>query len=447
MRHQSLQPFVGTASLSSPLEVGADRADAAAKTLEAVLAKAGCRVVSFGSITTADEARRAGRKAAENHIEAVAFVPVCWYEDYYVLDFLEECSVPVFLWPLPGMETGALCGAQQQTLYLKKLGHPYEAAFGTLEDAASLKKGISFLRAAALKAKLRRARIGFAGQRVVGMTDTAVDEHMLKKAVGPRIVPLAVPGILEEAKKEAASEAAEELWRELRGRAGRTESADEDGVLSVSVYRVLKKLAEENGLNALTVGCYPDLMGIVCLAASLLADDGIPMACEGDVNGAVGMLMLYLLSGTPVHSTDWLDPMEDGSVVFTHCGSGSFDLAEKPKDVELCPVRLMDRGVCARFPAKPGPVTLINLDPRPEGYRCAVLEGEAVHTEMVFPGNPVRVKFPQKTEDIIQWIFAEGLAHHWMVGYGHFLEDIRNWGNIAGPPVAIVGPPANSSCR
>jgi L-fucose isomerase-like protein len=442
MEHQSLRPLVGVASLSSPLEVGAERAGAAAETLKNILEDAGCTTFFFGSITTADEAVRAGRKAAEEHIEAVAFVPVCWYEDYYVLDFIEECSVPVFLWPLPGMETGALCGAQQQTLFLKKLGYPYEAVFGTLEDAECLKKGMSFLRAAALTAKLRRARIGFAGQRVLGMTDTAVDEHMLKKAVGPRVVPLAVPGILEEAKRETASGDVGELWRELRAKAGRTESADEDGILSVSVYRVLKELAEENGLNALTVGCYPDLMGIVCLAASLLADDGIPMACEGDVNGAVGMLMLYLLSGTPVHSTDWLDPMEDGTVVFTHCGSGSFDLAETAKDVELCPVRLMDRGVCARFPAKPGPVTLISMDPRPEGYRCAVLEGEAVHTDMVFPGNPVRVRFRQKTEDLIQWIFDEGLAHHWMIGYGHFLDDIRNWGKIAGPSVSVVGPPA-----
>ena len=269
---------------------------------------------------------------------------------------------------------------------------------------------------------------------------------MLKKAVGPRVVPLSVPVILEQAKQEAGKEdgnggEAAELWRKLRGKAGRIESTDYDGIFSVAVYRVLKKLADENGLNALTVGCYPDLMGIVCLAASLLADDGIPMACEGDVNGAVGMLMLYLLSETPVHSTDWLDPTEDGSVVFTHCGSGSLDLAERPGDVELCPVRLMDRGVCARFPAKPGPVTLVNLDPRPDGYRCAVLEGDAVRTDMVFPGNPVRVKFQEKTSDIIQWIFDEGIAHHWMIGYGHFRDDIRNWGKITGSAITVVEPP------
>ena len=95
---------------------------------------------------------------------------------------------------------------------------------------------------------------------------------------------------------------------------------------------------------------------------------------------------------------------DDGTVVFTHCGSGSFSLAEKPGDVTLSPVRIMDQGVCACFPAKPGPVTMINLIPHTNGYQCALLEGEALSTEMVFPGNPLRVRFTHGTGRIIDWI-------------------------------------------
>ena len=47
----------------------------------------------------------------------------------------------------------------------------------------------------------------------------------------------------------------------------------------------------------------------------------------------------------------------------------------------------MTRGVCALFPAKPGPVTLLNLLPASGGYQIALLEGEAQPSEMVFPGN------------------------------------------------------------
>lgn len=150
--------------------------------------------------------------------------------------------------------------------------------------------------------------------------------------------------------------------------------------------------------------------------------------------------MLMLLTGTPTHHTDWLDPMEDGTVIFTHCGSGSFSLAEKQSDITLASVRLMGQGVCALFPAKPGPVTLLSLIAQPGGYQCALLEGEALSTEMVFPGNPVRVRFSQPTPDIMDWIFNEGIGHHWMIGYGHVGEEVQAWANIVGKDVHFIEP-------
>ena len=432
-----LKPYIGVASLSSPLEVGADKAPGAVKSLMQVLEHNGFRTESFGSIQTADQAGDTGKRAAEKHIDTMVFTSVCWYEDYYVLDFMEECPVPFLFWPLPGMETGALCGAQQQTFFLKKLGHPYEAVFGGFDDPVCLEKVRVFIRAASLRNRMRRARIGFSGQRVPGMTDTACDEHLLKKAVGPRIVPLYLPAILSRTEELIGNQASGILWEETLKQVGKSVVQDEDGRRAMAVYLAIKEKVDEHGLQALTVGCYPDLMGIVCLAASLLADQGVPMSCEGDINGAVAMYLLMLLTGSPVHSTDWLDPLEDGSVVLTHCGSGSFDLAEQKDDIVLSPVRLMERGVCALFPAKPGPVTLVSLDPKPGGYRCAVLEGEAVKTDMVFPGNPVRVVFKQNTRDILDWIFREGIGHHWMVGYGHRAQELRMWGRIAGESLTI----------
>jgi len=178
----------------------------------------------------------------------------------------------------------------------------------------------------------------------------------------------------------------------------------------------------------------------VCLAASLLADEGVPLGCEGDVNGAVGQLMLTRLTGEPTHNTDWLEPLEDGSIVLTHCGSGSFTLAESADDITLDSVRLMGQGVCALFPARPGAVTLVNLVPAGDGYQLALLEGEALSTEMVFPGNPLRVRLDQPTGEVIDWIHAEGVGHHWMAGYGRVGAEIRHWAKLAGDSLRLVEP-------
>lgn len=435
----ALTPHVGVASLSSPLEVGADQAPGAARRLAKLLGKAGCAVVPLGAIGSADQAAAAGRKCAEQHVDAIACAAVSWFEDYLVLDLLEECSAPILLWSLPGMETGALCGTQQLTCFLKQLGRPFECVFGDLEDAARLRRAMACLRAAALKGRLRRARIGLAGQRIGGMTHTSPNEFMLKKAIGPRVVPLDLPKLLARA-AEIPTPKARALWRQVRKRAAGCRVSEKDGMDSMQVYLAVRELVEQHGLDALTIGCYPHLMGRVCLAASLLADQGGPLACEGDVNGAVGQLMLTLLTGQPTHNTDWLNPLADGTVIFTHCGSGSFGLAERQADILLAGVRLMSQGVCALFPAKPGPVTLVSLIGRGDGYQCALLEGEALGAEMVFPGNPLRVRFEQPVARLIGWIHEEGIGHHWMAGYGHVGAEVRAWAAMAGDAVRLVEP-------
>ena len=436
MKH-SLVPRVGVGALSSPLEVGADRAPAVSEQLAARLRDRGCEVVEFGVIDTPDAAVKAGRLFAEKHVEAMVVAPVCWCEDYLVLDLLEECARPLMLWPQPGMETGALCGTQQVTCHLKQLGRPYGTAFGDLADDSCLDRAMAYVRAASLKSGLRRARIGLAGHHVNGMTHTAPNEFVLKKAIGPRVVFLDLPLLLQRW-EQMSEDDARLRWERMKAEAGSTKVRDDVGLESMKMYAAVKELIDEHGLAALSVGCYPHLMGSVCLAASLLADEGVPLACEGDVHGAVAQLMLQRLTGGPTHNTDWLDPMEDGTVVFTHCGSGSFGLAGDSSKITLDSVRLMGRGVCALFPARPGPVTLLGITPAGDRYQCAMLEGEALESEMVFPGNPLRVQFNKPVEDVIAWIHEEGIGHHWMVGYGRAGQEIRDWAAIAGDAVRLV---------
>lgn len=434
-----LVPKVAVIGLSSPLEVGAAEAPEAAQALARWLVKSGCAVVSLGAVDTAEKSRATGQRFAEEQVQAVVAVATSWFEDYLVLDLLEEWPAPLLLWSVPGMETGALCGMQQLTCFLKQLDAPYAAVFGSLENRDSREQALAYLQAAALKSRLRRARIGLAGQRIGGMTHTAPHEFMLKKALGPRVVPLDLPLLLQRAAEFSPAETGP-LWQQLTCRAGACRVPEAAGLEAMGVYLALRELVVAEGLNALTVGCYPHLMGRVCLAASRLADEGIPLACEGDVNGAVGQLLLQLLSGQPTHHTDWLNPLPDGTVVLTHCGSGSFQLAASPKDITLADVRLMGQGVCALFPAKPGPVTLVNLTPTAGGYQMALLEGEARPTEMVFPGNPVRVEFSQPTGELIDWIHEQGLGHHWMVGYGRLGATIQRWAGLAGPELRLVRP-------
>lgn len=427
-----LHPKVGVGAVSSPMEVGANRAAQAAADLVDRLTQAGCDVVPLGAIQNADDAVAAGRRAVAEGCAALALAAVCWFEDYLAVDLLEECPAPLLLWALPGMETGALCGCQQANWLLRQFDAPVRTVFGPLTVGPVLDEAQSFLLAAALRHQLRRARIGLAGTRVAGMTECAANELALKKAFGVRIVPLDMAGLLTRASAGDPGEKAH-VWNCVKTGVAKVGVGEADGLQAAGMVAAIRETVRREGLSALAFGCYPDYMGCACLAASLLADAGIPVACEGDVHGALGMLMLMRLSGGPVHNTDWLEPLEDGTVVLTHCGSGSYALAANRDAIELAPVRLANRGVCSLFTAKPGPVTLLNIVPDRDGYQMAVIEGEALAGEMVFPGNPLRLRLNEPVERTMRWIQERGIGHHWMAGYGHVGVALRDFAQLAGP--------------
>jgi L-fucose isomerase-like protein len=427
---------LGITTVSSPLEFGADEAPAALERLQQAFAEANFAglelYASARPVTDPASAVEAGRYFYDRHVDAVCVLATSWYEDYLVLDLLEERNVPIIAWGRPGMETGSLCGMQQLGFILKQLGQPYCFLFDQVGATASLRRAWDYAQAAALRQRLRRARIGYLGHRVEGMTETTGHELALKKMFGPRVVGLDSQVFLEKAARVVPASVTEP-WERLKGEVGRVTATHEAGIEAMQVYTALKETIRENGLAAMAVGCYPHLMGKVCLPISLLAEEGMPLACEGDVNGALGMLILTGLTGQPVHNTDLLDPIPaENTIVFSHCGNGGFSLAASPADIHLAPVRLMNRGVCCQFPARPGPVTLLNIVPTMGGYRLAVMSGEAIETDMVFPGNPLRVRFQSDYRDILAWIAEEGLGHHWMGAYGDLYRPLQDLAGMLG---------------
>ncbi|MBM3188385.1 MAG: hypothetical protein FJZ90_06640 [Chloroflexi bacterium] len=432
----SLEVRLGIAVVASPLEVGAAEGQSLQGRLGDALAAAafpGLQIVATrGPVLNAEAAASAGRYFQRQGVHALCIVAASWFEDYLVADMLEECAAPVIAWARPGMETGALCGTQQLGYLLKQLGHPCLALYGDLEASDLLARVWDLARAASLRHTLRRARIGFLGHRVEGMTDTTAPEIALKKTFGPRLVGLDTVLFLNRV-QAVPRDAVWEEWRALSAQVGCVSAGEEAGLDSLRAYHALRDTIEEQGLSAVAVGCYPHLMGKVCLAASLLGEEGVPVACEGDVNGALGMLMLTRLAGLPVHNTDLLDPIPaDNAIVFSHCGSGAFSLAAAATEIELGPVRLMHTGVCCRFPARPGPTTLLHIGATPQGYRMAVLFGEAVATDMVFPGNPLKVRFASSCRTVLDWIASRGYGHHWMATYGDFRRPLAHLATLVG---------------
>jgi len=426
-----LKPEIGLAVIYHPYEEGAEGAPRLLSRTGHLLEGLGLGVIS-SDCPVHDErtATLAGRIFKERGADLICIALATWSSDHIVLDILEHIDVPVITWAFPGINTGSLCGCQQIDCVLRELGKEYMFAYG--DSPQALREIRSYSRAVALRNKLRGIRLGLVGHRTEGMTEVAFDELALKSVIGPRVVHIGTDK-LNEAIRGMSDGEAEERWKEVIKKVGDVKAKRQEGLYSIKAFLALKRLVISGGLSGLATGCYPDLMGIVCLAHSLLGEEGVVASCEGDVNSAVAMLMLNELTGKPVHNTDLLAINErDDSAVFSHCGSGGFSLAERRADIELAPVRLAHSGVCVLFPSRPGTVTLLNLVGRRDTYRMFVIRGQALPTKMVFPGNPIRIKMPISTGEFLQEVARHGFGHHWMIGYGDVSVELLQLGRLLG---------------
>ncbi|MBO3804291.1 MAG: hypothetical protein JTT11_10580 [Candidatus Brockarchaeota archaeon] len=426
-----LKPKIGLAVVYHPYEEGAEEAPDLFSKTEKMLCHQGLDVVPADNpVHDAQTAIEAGKKFREQNVDLLCLPLATWSSDYVVLDMLEQVDVPVVTWAFPGVNTGSLCGCQQIDCVLKEINKEYKFVYG---DAPSALREIrAYSRAVALKNALRTARFGLVGYRVPGMTEVTFDEYALKSVFGPRIVHIGIDELKEE-RDRVPEEMAREKWKEVCGKARSVASSEDDCLSSIKAYFALKNFVERDGLSGLAVECYPNLMGQVCLPFSILSEEGIAGSCEGDVNSLVAMYMLHELSGMPVHNTDLLAVYEeDDSILLSHCGSGGFSVAEKPEEVVLAPVRLARKGVCVLYPSKPGKVTMVNLVGRKDTYRMCVIAGEAVSTGMAFPGNPVRVKIPIGTGELLNIVARFGFGHHWMIGYGDARKELTELGRLVG---------------
>jgi L-fucose isomerase-like protein len=194
----------------------------------------------------------------------------------------------------------------------------------TLRDGSD-EGGVEKLRRLALLARvalrLRAARIGAVGAPSDWLVASDHDAAVVRRSWGPEMVPIPLSGLrsrLAGLGPDAAT--AEDLSRKATASGGPGES---EVARSTAVHGALRALAAQHRLDALTLRCF-DLVGeggvTGCVALSLLADQGLPAGCEGDVPSIVGLLWLRLLTGEAAWMANpaWVEP-EAGELLLAHC--------------------------------------------------------------------------------------------------------------------------------
>ena len=424
---------IAAVGLAHPFEVGYDDAgNLLNQTVDALRAVGvDCQNVDV-VMHDLETVRKAAARLKDADPDVLLICVATWSEDHHLLDLLSYVDKPVIIRAYPARETGSLCCAHQIGAVFTDIGKAYEFVYGEPDSADCAIQTKRLATACALVRRMDRVRVGAIGGRVKGMTEIAYDEFAIKQKLGPRIVNLDETEMtrkveaMTDAQAEALLAEKQEMLRGCKVVSGKPYMLE-----SAKYYGALRQLVDEYDLEALSVKCYTTYMGKVCLGYSILAEEGVMSACEGDVTSAVTMKLLYELSDLPVNNTDllYLDEGEN-SILFSHCGSSGFSIAGG--EIELTPVRLAESGVCCKFLMKTGTVTALNICGHGDQLRMSVMVGEAIPCGMEFPGNPVKIRFEKDVNQINREIMQNGIGHHWMVGYGDYREELRHFCKLKG---------------
>ena len=426
------QPTVGSYAVYEPPEEGWENWEGQAKEVNAMLVGAGMKVIAAPeAVSDSASCQRVAGFFASQHLDALHALVVSWSFDHYTIEIQQQVGVPVAIRAIPGIRSGSMVGSMQLNNVLADIEVVHRLFYGDLADRGVIQETATFFKACGIQKKLRGARLAVIGRRTEGMTPTAVDELEVLRLFGTRMLNFGLDefqtmaGLIDEGK-------ARQAWKHISCRAAQVISQTEHGISTARNYLLCKQMAEQLGLTAITIGSYPQCQGTMCVPIAWLNEEGIPTGCEGDVNSTLCMLILSLLTDQPVHFGEMLAyDAAHNALVTSHCGCGSPALADD-NGFSLQPVRLANHGVCIRYAARPGPVTYVNLVGRKGNYRLCAIEGEAVPTEMVFEGNPLRFELKTPFKKIWERVDEHGFGHHWMTAYGHLTPVLVEFCKLVG---------------
>ncbi len=213
------------------------------------------------------------------------------------------------------------------TRYLREDAPPYKWFFGHVDDQEFIERFEVTARSLRAIKRMSTARIGWIGGNSPGFYNMNFEETQIRSRLGTRVIAHEF-GELAELTDATDRAEAKQVVADLTAAAANVTAGADGMERGARLYLALKQLAITNGYSALAVQCWPkfqEILGVApCMAYSWLgSEDGFAVSCEGDVPGALSMLLLNELGDRSGSSTlldmTALDPATN-TMLMWHCG-------------------------------------------------------------------------------------------------------------------------------
>ena len=166
-----------------------------------------------------------------------------------------------------------------------------------------------------------RGRIGLFGQPSDWLIASGVDRDYLHQHYGIETIDIDLQRLIDGIKTIPQTEAEKVAQTILKRAKGVVEPSDADMLEAAKVYLAIKRICQEERLDAMTIRCFDIVKAwgtTSCLALALLNDEGIVAGCEGDMQTLMSMYLAKRLCGEVAFMAN-PSQLTDQSSMLAHC--------------------------------------------------------------------------------------------------------------------------------
>jgi L-fucose isomerase-like protein len=166
------------------------------------------------------------------------------------------------------------------------------------------------------------------GQPSDWLIASGVDREFLRQKYSIEIIDIDLQRLIEGIKTMPQTEAEKVAQALVKRAKGIVEPTDADMVEAAKAYLAIKKICQEERLDALTIRCFDIVKACgttSCLALALLNDEGIVAGCEGDMQTLLSMFLAKRLCrevafmANPSQLTDKTSMLAHCTIPLTMC--------------------------------------------------------------------------------------------------------------------------------
>lgn len=285
--------------------------DALVANSKAALRNAGIDLVEYNTVIASKAEARQALAAFKNRddVDAVILFSGTWVWAANLVGAIRDYAATgrgVVVWTHPGSQGWRPVGGLVMHGGLKEIGVAHTFVYGANDDAATLARLTSCLRASAMKNRLNLSTFGVFGGRGMGQTCGVADPAQWMRMFGIDLDSRDTTDLVRTARAITTAEitkARVSIQRLFSEKIPAGKVADN----AISLYLALRKIVEREGWAGYTIQSFPGLgddYGATCFAQSLMLNDRVGVSTLSDFNTLLTVKLLGDMGDEPVYYGD-----------------------------------------------------------------------------------------------------------------------------------------------